>query len=117
MIPIVYTKWNLANRFDDCIELNEALKDYPKLHHAILNHELDHKDGNTFKKDLYHDLAPINKLSQKELFIFIIKHPKTLTQFLPFYWSFSRKQFIYDLNMIIIYGVVAFIIFLGTYPF
>lgn len=103
-IQIEYTKWGLANRFDDCIELNEALKTNPKLHAAILKHELGHKGTNTFKQDFAHDLTPMNELSQKELVVFMIKHPRTWTQLLPIYWSGKRKEFVYDLNMLLIYG-------------
>ncbi len=106
MVEIVYTRWNLANSFDDCIELNKALKTNKNLHDAILNHELGHKKKNTFKQDLFHDLAPINKINQKELVLFMLKHPRTFTQLLPFFWSSKRKQIVYDLNMIIIYGFV-----------
>lgn len=113
-MDIEYVKWGLANKFSDpeVIELNEALKTNQKLHDAILKHELGHKKENTFKQDLFHDLAPINKLSQKELIVFMIKHPRTLTQLIPFYWSPRRKQLIYDLNMIILYGImVGFVAF------
>lgn len=117
MVEIVYTKWNLANRFDDCIELNEALKKYPKLHRAVLDHELQHKKGNTFKQDLLHDLSPLNKLSQKDLIVFMIKHPKTLSQFLPIYYNHRRKQIVYDINMLIVYGVIISSISLLLYYF
>ena len=106
MVPIRYVKWGLANRFDDGIELNENLKKDMKLHNAILDHELGHKETNTFKQDFVHDLTPVNKLSQKELVAFMVKHPKTWTQLLPFYWSATRKEFVYDLNMLIVYGAV-----------
>ena len=116
MIPVHYVRWGLANRFDDSIELNEALKGDMRLHDAILDHALGHQDNNTFKQDLVHDLTPINTLSQKELLIFMLKKPRTLTQLLPIYWSPRRKKLIYDLNMVIIYSVVlgglALLIFL-----
>lgn len=105
-VPIVYTKWGLANRFDDCIEMNECLKKNMKLHNAILSHELGHKKTNTFKQDMYHDLTPVNELKQSTMVLFMLKHPKTLTQFLPFYWSSRRKQIIFDLNMLIIDGLI-----------
>jgi hypothetical protein len=117
MVKIIYTKYALANRFDDCIELNKNLKKVPDLHNAILEHELGHKEDNSFRKDFLHDLTPIKKLSQKDLTFFILKHPSTLIQFLPFYWSFRRKQIIYDLNMIIIYGFMLLIISLGLILF
>lgn len=106
MVKIEYTKWGLANRFDDCIELNIALKKNSKMHAAILDHELGHKEKNTFKQDLAHDLRPINEVSQWEILLFMIKNPRTFTQILPFYWSPKRKEFIYDLNMVIIYTVI-----------
>jgi len=115
MVEISYVKWGLANRFDDGIELNENLKKYPNLHGAILHHELGHKETNTFKQDLAHDLRPINKFSQKEVLAFMVRHPKSFTQLLPVYWSSKRKQLIYDLNMIIIYGIVVGIVLLGLY--
>lgn len=115
MVEIQYVRWGLANRFSnpDCIELNQSLKKDPKLHDAILRHELGHKIDNTFKKDFFHDLTPIGGLSQKDLIIFMIKHPTTITQLLPLYWSPRRKELIYDINMLIIYGVVLSILAWG----
>lgn len=117
MVEITYVKWGLANRFSDpdVIELNEALKTNDKLHNIILNHELGHKKENTFKKDLIHDLTPINKLSQKELIFFMFKHPRTFSQLLPFYWSTKRRQLVYDLNVIIIYAIILGAISLGLF--
>lgn len=111
MVQIEYIEWGLANRFSDRIELNENLKKYPKLHAAILEHELGHHNSNSFRQDFAHDLAPMNKLSQADLLKFMFKHPKTWTQFAPFYWSPRRKDFIIDYNMTIIYGV-GIVIFL-----
>lgn len=106
MVEISYVKWGLANRFDDGIEMNEALKKDRRLHDAILDHELGHKKKNTFKQDLVHDLTPINRLDQRDLLVFMIKNPRTLTQLLPIYWSPKRRRIIYDLNMILIYGIL-----------
>ncbi len=111
-IPINYVKWGLANKFDDCIELNEELLKYPKLHAQILKHELGHRNTNTFKQDFIHDISE-NKIKQKDLVSFMIKHPKSLTQLLPIYWSPKRKQFIYDLNMVLLYTITLIIIFVG----
>lgn len=117
MVKIEYVKWGLANKFDDpeVIELSESLKQDPSLHDAILSHELGHKKHNSFKQDFKHDLTPVNRLSQKKLLFFMFKHPRTLTQFLPFYWSSKRKQIIYDLNMLLIYGGIFFFVILAIY--
>jgi hypothetical protein len=109
-ISVEYVKWGLANRFDDTIELNESLIKNKELHDAILSHERGHHHNNTFKQDFIHDLRPINKLSQKDLIVFMIKHPRTFTQILPFYWSPRRKKIIYDINTIVIYIIVFAII-------
>jgi len=115
MVDIVYTKWNLANRFSDCIELNESLKEDKRLHDAILKHELGHKNDNTFKQDFIHDLTPVNDLTQRDVLKFMIKHPRTFTQIFPIYWSSRRKQFIYDLNMILIWGFIIVMILLAVF--
>ncbi len=115
MVDVRYVKWGLANRFDDGIELNENLKKYPKLHNSILDHELGHKDSNTFRQDLAHDLTPIQKLNQKEVVVFMLKHPKAMIQLLPFYWSSKRKQIVFDLNMILIYGFFVGVFTLGYF--
>lgn len=113
MVEISYVKWGLANRFDEGIEMNECLKKNMRLHDAILDHELGHKDQNTFRQDIVHDLSPINKLSQKDLVIFMVKHPRTWTQLFPIYWSPRKKQIVYDLNMLIIYGVLIGVVALS----
>lgn len=114
-VNVTYTRWGLANRFPDGIELNQVLKKNPRLHDSILHHELGHKKDNTFKQDYVHDLRPINKLSQKDLIIFMVKHPTTWTQLLPFYYSPKRKKIIYDLNMVINYSLVIGFIGLAFY--
>ncbi len=114
MLPIVYTKWGLANRFDDCIELNENLKKYPKLHAELLHHEIKHTNKKFTLFDLNHDLSSHHEINQRSLVMFMIRYPRTLIQFLPFYWSVKRKQFIYDLNLLLVYSLFFVIILTGT---
>ncbi len=114
MIPIVYTRWGLANRFDDSIELNENLKSSPELQAQLLAHELKHTDKKFTIEDLKHDLLSQQEIDYKKLIMFMLKHPRTLIQLLPLYWSPKRRQVIYDLNLIIIYGIFFCIIILGT---
>ncbi len=115
-VPIRYVNWGVANRFDDGIELNVNLQKYPKLHDTILRHELGHKKDMSQGQHMRHDLLP-TKVSNKEMFVFMFKHPKSLIQFFPFYWSSTRKQIIYDLNMIIIQGIMLAIIVGGVWLF
>ena len=86
-MKIVYTKWGLANRFADRIEINEALKEYPELHELVLQHELGHHDSNSFIKDLSHDLK---EKFRWDLFKFVITHPRTLINYLPI-WYYKEK--------------------------
>jgi hypothetical protein len=60
---IEYVNHSLGNNFGDTIELNKHLKDYPKLHRQILNHELKHTNKRFTKQDLILDLTdnPVNK--------------------------------------------------------
>ena len=109
-MKLVYVEGGIANRFPDgTIEMNKHLKDYPKLHRAILDHELRHTDKAFSKKDLINDFRP-SKISQKDMISFMIKYPKSLSQFLPFYWT-KKHGFVYDINLIIFYCLfVSFII-------
>ena len=117
MVKIVYTKWGLANRFDDCIELNENLKKYPKLQAQLLDHEVRHTDKSMSVFDLKHDLSSQQEIDSKALMFFMLKHPKSLTQILPFYYSPRRKKLIYDLNLIITSGLFFTIIITGIFVF
>ena len=111
MIPVTYRKYGIADNFGDHIELNENLKKYPELHHAILNHELSHSDKKFSKSDLMLDLSE-SKVSTWGMIQFIVQNPRSLTQFLPIYWT-KDYGLVYDLNLILIYGVIVFLITLG----
>lgn len=115
MLPVRYVEWGIANRFNDCIELNRNLLKYPDLHAAILRHEVEHTNKTFSWHDLRHDLLPTKKVSQVQLFKFMIKHPKAVSQFLPIYWSPSRKQLIFDLNLAVTYAISFGVIALGLW--
>ena len=100
-MEVVYSQWGIGNNFGNFIELNENLKKYPRLHKAILAHELSHTDEKKFnKKDLIIDLSE-NRISNTELIKFMIRHPKSLVQFSPIYKR--QGQYYYDTNMIIVW--------------
>ncbi len=50
-MKIIEVNHSIANRFDGYIEINENLKNYPKLYKPILEHELAH----TNKTFTWHD--------------------------------------------------------------
>lgn len=112
MTRIEYVKWGLANNFGHTIEINEGLKEHPELLGPILQHEFNHTDKKFSWHDMKVDLTRTEKLSTMKLMKFMLRHPKTFTQFLPFYWT-KKHGFVYDVNLIIIYVVIIGIILGG----
>ena len=111
-MKIEYVNHSIGNNYGDEIELNEALKKYPKLHQQILNHELGHtKTG--FKKNFLHDITE-DKIRNKELLSFMLHNPKSFYQFRPFFWH-KKYGFVYDVNLIIIelltLGIIGLAVF------
>lgn len=107
-MEIQYTQEGIANRYDKVIELNEHLKEYPKLHDSILQHELSHTDKEGFnKQDFLLDFGE-HKVNHLELLKFMIKYPKSLYQLLPIY---KRKGIVfYDINMLLFWFIIILVI-------
>ena len=96
--------YGIANNFGTYIEVNKHLKEYPRLYYAILDHELSHTNKKGFtKEDFLLDISPSN-VNYLKLIVFMIRHPKSLTQFLPIYYQ--KKEIVYDINMLIAWGVM-----------
>jgi hypothetical protein len=112
MVKINYVSHSIANNFGEVIEINKHLLKYPELHKTILEHELGHTDVAGFTKhDFKHDVQEIN-VDQFQLLKFMVLHPKSFMQFLPFYYS-KTWGFIYDINRIVIYSIVIMLIVAG----
>ena len=115
-IPIIEVNHGIANRFKDHIEINKNLNKYPHLLKRILEHELAHTDKNISLEDFKLDFMLPQAIHYKELFKFMIKHPSSITQLLPFYWI-KRKGFIFDFNLTVMYlmmlGVFITTIYFG----
>lgn len=76
---IKYSKYGIANRFDDGIYLNEGLKaeQYQLLHDWLVAHELSHSEGSTTKKDFMVDFQDTffkPKQVSKQYFKFYFTH-------------------------------------------
>ena len=99
-IPIVKVNHGLANNFGTHIEVNKALFDYPYLLKPILEHEYSHTEKSVSMEDFKLDFILPKALHTKQLFKFMLKHPRSFTQLLPFYWSFEKKKLITDFNLI-----------------
>lgn len=99
-LPINYTRFGIANRFEDGIYLNEGLKDekYRELHDWLLNHELQHTQDGTEPKDFVHDFVDSfgkPKNISKQYFRFYFSHRWAWLQSSPF-WIHNGK-FLIDL--------------------
>lgn len=113
-LKIVYRDYGIADKFSDgTIEMNKNLNKYPQLKKSILKHELEHSDDEGFTKyDFYHDLSATKDIDKLALLHFITRHPKSLVQFLPLYYS-KRRGWIFDMNMTLIY-LVMFVLMGGA---
>ena len=110
---IVYVSHGIANNFGETIEVNVNLKKYPELLEPIIRHELRHSSSIGFtKKDLLLDSEKLD-LNYWQLTKFMFKHPKSFSQFFPFY--INKGRFIYDINMCIVWGLMLSAIGLSTF--
>ena len=108
------TEWGIACRIENTIYINKNLEKQDfMLYLAILNHELQHSSGYSWK-DIKLDLRNehLNGLKGK-YYKFILKNPKSLVEFLPF-WVYE-KHFAINPSMLAIYGI--FLILLGVILF
>jgi hypothetical protein len=111
-MEIQFVKHGIANNFGDVIELHEGLKEYPELQKALLDHELKHTSNPKFNStDFAHDMMP-TKVKHWQLLKFMVRHPSSLSQFLPIYYS-KRWGWVYDANLIIIYSILFSLITIG----
>lgn len=106
-IKIVLTDYGLSNNFGDFIEINRKLKKDKPLYNYVLNHELSHTDKRFSLEDVKADFK-INLRMSLKLIYFILKNPSVWYEFLPVYKRDNRL--VYDINMILSYGLIAFLV-------
>lgn len=114
-LPIIEVDHGIANRFENHIEINKHLMKYPHLLKPILEHEFSHTNKKVSIEDFKLDFLMTPALHYKELFKFMIKHPRSLTQLLPFYWS-KENGLVYDFNLMVMYLMFGGV-FIGTLYF
>lgn len=111
---IIWVNDRLGNSFEDRIEINKELYEkYPEIYNHVLNHELSHTNKFFTIKDLKEDFK-LNKYSFK-LFFFILKRPHLWKEFLPI--QRRNKIIEFDMNMIILYGIIIGLIILNIIIF
>ena len=112
-IPVVEVNHGIANNFGTYVEINKNLRKYPHLLNPILQHEFSHKGGGASMDDFKLDFIMTQTIHYKDMLKFMIKHPRSFTQLLPFYWS-KTKGFVYDFNLMVMYLIMV-CIFIGTF--
>ncbi len=115
-LKVIYRNYGIADRFEDgTIELNRNLNDYPELKSALLKHEIKHTSNpNLNKHDFIHDLSSQERIRTWDLMRFMFRHPKSLIQFLPVYYT-KERGIIKDKNLIVIYSFFLIIALIGIY--
>jgi len=113
-LPIVEVDFGIANRFDDHIEINRNLKKYPHLLEPILEHEFSHTDKSISIEDFKLDFIQSSNINSFEMLKFMVKHPKSFTQILPFYWT-RKNGFVYDFNLGVMYLIMISIFIITIY--
>ncbi len=113
-LKIVYRWYGIADRFPDgTMELNKHLKKWPNLHKSLIQHEARHTNNEKLnRKDLMHDLTTMDQINTWKMMKFIIRHPFSLVQFAPVYWT-KKRGWIIDINLIIGWCVLLGLIFIG----
>ncbi len=102
-MEIIEVNHSIANRFPNHIEINENLKNYPKLLKPILEHELAHTDQAFTWHDFKLDFISRTGVNYFDLFKFMLKHPKSFLQLSPVIKS--NGKFIFDINLFIMYSL------------
>lgn len=112
-LEIRWVEHGVANRFSDCIEIHEDLKNYPELLNPIIAHEHGHSDKAFSIKDFLHDVSTDN-VSPFKLWGFMLSRPSTWSQFLPLY-KHPQRGWIYDINCGIIWVGILLLLGLDIY--
>jgi len=106
-------EWGLSYHYGDYVEVNRNLKKYPELYNFIMEHEHKHSNSRGFTiNDLLFDIEESFRWNNLKMvfktWIFMLKYPKSLFQFIPF--GLKEKKIVVDINRIIIYGIFSLFI-------
>ena len=113
---IVYRGYGIADSFPDgTIELNKHLNDYPNLKKSLLLHESRHTNNAKFnRKDLMHDMTSLSQFSMFEMTKFIVRHPFSMVQILPIYWT-KTGGWSYDELASLYWGILTIAIIISLF--
>lgn len=103
-MKVIYCEKGLANFYGDHIEINRAFSKNKKLRDYVVKHEL----GHSTKFDLAHEFKIDWKIIPS-LVLFVFKNKSTWIDFAPI--QKRGKEYIVDMNMLILYVVSVMILF------
>lgn len=111
---VILVDYGVASNFGSHIEINRELLEYPDLYDYVLEHELNHDEGEHTLHDIQNDFHISLKMVFR-LIKFCIKRPKTWIEFLPVYKR--EGKIIYDTGMIISYSLLIFVLIIAAIIF
>ena len=106
MVEVIYTTGTIAHRVGNTIYMHEDLKNYPRLHKAILDHELTHTTETFTLKELLMDINP--GLPKDDVKAFRKKHFKT-----ALYMLLPINRWGVNVNLLVIYSIMLVSIYVG----
>lgn len=98
-MKVLYCNKGIANFYGDYIEINKKFKYNKPLRDYVIKHELGHKK----EFDLPHEFKIDWKIMPSLLF-FVLTTPSMWWDFLPV--QRKEKRIVYDLNLLILYGLI-----------
>jgi hypothetical protein len=102
MIKIKEINHGIACRIGNVIFVNQALRNYPSLREAILQHEKKHTDAFRFY-DFWLDFSHKN-IPKKEYWKFVLTHPSALSEFSPI-WVYNQTL-TFNFSLLILYFII-----------
>jgi len=114
-MKVKYISWGTGMKIGNTIYLNQKLKKLPRLHNAIMEHELKHSSSWS-GKDMLLDLTDFESLSfKKDYWKFMFTNPRAWFSLSPIVrmnkrWSIDITLMIFYLIMGGVIGCLYFVI-------
>lgn len=113
---IIDVDYGIASSYDDGIEINRKLTQYPKLRNQILAHELKHTKSWYDIKDFKNDFQSKEPYFLQSL-VFALKNREAWINFFPLMYSYHFQEWTYNFSALIpfiyfglIFWVVTFLV-------
>lgn len=102
MKPIIEVNYGLASSYDDGIEINKKLQNYPELRKKIIEHEKRHTKGSYSITDLMNDFRSKDPYFMESL-KFCVLNKEALINFFPVMYSYHFKAITFNTSSILPY--------------